>query len=171
MNTGTDASVAAACSYCGRANPEQLPACPGCGTPLRIETARPEPARKGKSKGLAVLLALLVGPLGLCYASVSFGLGMFLVAVPAYLITGGGLWFAIGIRVICVFLALMALRETEAGTKPSLAAVRLLNEAAQLENTDRAGAITAYEEIVRQFPGTSASAEAARNIEVLNRVS
>jgi len=44
----------------------------------------------------------------------------------------------------------------------------LLNTAARLETVDRAKAVAMYEEIVRSFPGTRASAEAHRNLQVLN---
>ena len=43
----------------------------------------------------------------------------------------------------------------------------LLDQAARLESADRAKAVALYEEIVRTFPGTRASKEAQRNIEVL----
>ncbi|PWU19308.1 MAG: hypothetical protein C5B50_06855 [Verrucomicrobia bacterium] len=53
---------------------------------------------------------------------------------------------------------------------PAGAASELLNAAAQLEGVDRSQAIAKYEEIIQRFPGTSASQEAARNIQTLSPV-
>jgi hypothetical protein len=46
-------------------------------------------------------------------------------------------------------------------------AQELLNFAAQLESVDRAKAVLIYNEILKKFPGTPASEEAQRNIQLL----
>ena len=48
-------------------------------------------------------------------------------------------------------------------------AARFLNAAARLESVDREKAIAAYRDIVRLYPNTTASREAAQNIEILIR--
>src|SRR5262245_19108283 len=101
----TTGSTAERCNYCGRENSESLPACAGCGTVLRTEPPQTESEKKPKSKVLAVLLALIFGPLGLCYASISGGLTMIVLAVPLYLVTRGGLLLSVGASVVCAIWA------------------------------------------------------------------
>jgi hypothetical protein len=169
MSATGDELIAASCSYCGLENSERLAACRGCGTPLGSAPVATHSEPKSKSKVLAVLLAFIFGPLGLFYATFSGGLTMIVIAVPLYLITRGGLYFSIGARVICVAWAYIAAREQDEASKPRREAIRLLDEAARLETTDRLRAITIYQEIIRLFPDTSASREAARNIQTLTR--
>ncbi len=47
---------------------------------------------------------------------------------------------------------------------------RLLDEAAKLEASDRAQAISTYEEVIQSYPDTRASREAKRAIEILQRM-
>ena len=59
-----------------------------------------------KSVGLALLLALFFGPLGLLYASVTGALIMFLICIPvAFFTVGIGLIFT---NIICVIWAIVA---------------------------------------------------------------
>jgi hypothetical protein len=94
---------------------------------------------------------------------------MIIISVPLYLITRGGLYFSVAGRVICAVWAFVALREQDETSKSRREAVRLLDEAARLESSDRAKAITTYQEIVRLFPNTPASREAEQNIQTLTR--
>jgi putative Ca2+/H+ antiporter (TMEM165/GDT1 family) len=169
MGTTTSESIAASCSYCGLENSERLAACSGCGTSLASVPTDIDSEPKSKSKVLAVLLAFVFGPLGLFYATVSGGLIMIIIAVPLYLITRGGLYFSVAGRVICAVWAFVAFHEQDEASKSRREAVRLLDEAARLESSDRAKAITTYQEIVRLFPNTAASREAEQNIQTLTR--
>lgn len=156
------------CAYCGRENVGPTTHCAGCGTPL--EPARPastppplpDPARDA---------ARAAASQRMWRGAILFGVGIFLTMVPypsAIRIPGGGI-FMIALAAVLFggyqfFQGLIALN----GQDPKNAtAEALLNEAAHLENEDRAKAITAYREVIRQFPGTGASAEAQRNIETL----
>jgi hypothetical protein len=51
--------------------------------------------------------------------------------------------------------------------EPNDRAQPLLNLAARLEDVDREKAVAVYQEIVKRYPGTPASDEAQRNIQVL----
>jgi hypothetical protein len=81
----------------------------------------------------------------------------------------GGLWFAIGNRIICTAWAYSAVRKRRESASPRSDPASLLDAAARLEDVDRVKAIAAYEDIVRLFPGTPASREAARNIHTLTQ--
>jgi hypothetical protein len=59
--------------------------------------------------------------------------------------------------------------QTDDGSYTQPDPASLLNAAAQLEGTDRVRAIAIYEDIVRFFPNTPASREAARNIQTLKK--
>jgi hypothetical protein len=165
----TDESAATSCPYCGRANVERLPACAGCSTILVSEPPQTDEKPKGKSKLLAVSLAVLLGPVGLCYVSVSGGVGMIVTFLLLRFLLHGGLWVAITGRIICAAWALVALSEREKAENPAGDPKRLLDQAALLESVDRSKAIAGYQEIVNLFPNTAASREAARNIQTLTK--
>jgi hypothetical protein len=160
--------IASSCSYCGLENKEGLRSCPGCGTPLAKE--QPSADHLPKSKLLAVLLALALGSPGLLYLSFGNFLGMCLILSPLMLIAmalKATLWMAIAGRIACAIRAFYAI---EAGNRaPSAEAQELLQEAARLENVDRAQALAKYAEIVSLFPDTTASREATRNIRILSQ--
>jgi len=122
-----------------------------------------------KSKFVGVFLALIFGPLGLFYSTVSGALIMIVMAVPIYLITRGDWWFSIGGRLVCAVWAYAALYEEDGAPNPGRDSARLLNQAAALEKNDVPQAVSGYEEIIRLFPDTAASQEAARNIQSLTR--
>lgn len=163
--------IAALCPYCGRKNPDLLTACSGCGTPLTSEKPQENTEPRKKSKTLAVLLALALGPLGLCYTSLSAGVLMFVVALPFILTHTGGLWVTIGGRILAAVWVYTAFREEVETEAPNAKrySEQLLQKAAYLENSNRADAITVYEEVIKLYPNTRASKEAARNIETLRR--
>jgi len=161
----------AACGYCGRANPDRLPACAGCGTPLGGAQPQEEDSPlQDKSKALALSLAFLLGPLGLFYvrawipAVVIIGL-----ALPFRLTQSGGLWLLIVVRLVCMAVVCYLFSDPEETVAPGRDANSLLDQAARLENIDRAQAIAAYEEIIRLYPGTPASHESERNIQTLRK--
>ena len=159
----------AACDYCGRQNPEGAPACSGCGKTLLVTMPPAEPGPKRKSKGVAVCLALVFGPLGLLYSSVYGGCVMLVLAFPLYLLTHGGLWFSLGGRIVCAAWAYAAFSNAaEAGT-PDQRARRLLETAARLESVDRRKAIAVYQQLAKLFPQSPAGREAVRNIDTLKR--
>lgn len=171
MNTALSESPATTCSWCGRKNQERAPFCSGCGTRLVAEPTAPEPLDvKGRSRMLAVSLTLIFGPLGLVYVR-AWGtlLLMVILSAPFVLTHTGGLWVSIGVRIISAALAYSLVGEQDGKSSPSDEWSRLLQEAARLENTDRAKAVAAYEDIARRFPNTLASKEATRAIEVLKR--
>ncbi len=167
----TTESPAQSCSYCGRANPDRLSTCTGCGTPLVSEPPPPastEPARK--SKAVAVFLSLIVGPLGLIYVGGWWqAFVMIVVGVPFFLTHKGGLWFTIGGRLVAAAWAYSVIVEQDDAPNPERDTRRLLDKAARLENVDFHKAIAAYEEVMRQYPGTRASKQAANAIETLKR--
>jgi hypothetical protein len=125
-------------------------------------------APKGKSKTLAVLLALVFGPLGLIYVGAwRPALKLIAAGMPFVLLDKGGLWLTFGSRIIGAAWAYHKVIEQDTAPNIDRDSIRLLDEAARLENFDRAQAIAVYEEIIQQYPETSASKEAARNIETL----
>ena len=156
--------IAGSCSYCGRENAERLRACSGCGSALsNVPVVRP------KSKRAAIFLAALLGPIGLCYCSISGGISMFLISIAAYIILSAAhlpwYFYTVFGRIACVIWALYAIGEQT----PRDAAKDLLEAAARLEASDPQQAIIAYEEIAIQFAGTRAGEEASRNIAVLRK--
>jgi hypothetical protein len=161
------------CSWCGRENSQRLPSCAGCGTRLVAET-QPEPgldeSPQPKSRVLAVCLALLFGPLGLIYVQ-AWGtmLVMILVFAPFIITHRGGLWITLGARLICAAFAYTLVKENSAEPNAARDATRLLTAAARLEGENREQAILAYADIIRLYPNTRASKEAASNIETLKR--
>jgi len=57
---------------------------------------------KGKSKLLAIILALIFGPLGLIHARAWItAFVMILIAVSFIITHTGGMWIAIGGRILC----------------------------------------------------------------------
>jgi hypothetical protein len=80
----------------------------------------------------------------------------------------GGLWLALATSVLCAAWAYHAVDELDERPNARRDSKRLLEIAASLESTDRDGAIAAYEEIIRLYPETAASAEAARNIQAMH---
>jgi len=171
--TGEDGHQGAAlsCEYCGRANAERLAACSGCGTPLiTTPTVLISSAPRQKSKFLAVCLALVFGPLGLFYATASGAVIMILIAAPFIVSRTGGYWVSIGGRLVCAVWAVYALTHDQGKSNSKADPQRLLDKAMRLESVDRTKAINAYKEVIRLFHNTSASREAARNVEVLTRL-
>ena len=118
----------------------------------------------------AIVFTLAFGPLGLLYVH-AWGTAfvVFVVAVILMATEKGGLWVAISGRIFCAIWAYRILVEADDSPDPGRDALRLLDEPARLESVDRVKAIEAYDEIIRLYPDTSASKEAARNIETLNR--
>jgi ribosomal protein L37E len=167
MSTAINEQAETKCGYCGRENLEHLSACAGCGYALTRSVRADDLQPKRKDKTLALTLALLLGPLGLLYASFSGGMIMLLVAATVYCTRHGGLWFIIVARIVCVAWAHHAVRKQRALARPPTDPASLLDEAARLEDVDRSKAIAAYHEIVKLFPDTAASREAARNIQTL----
>jgi hypothetical protein len=119
---------------------------------------------------LAVLLALIFGPLGLLYVR-AWGTASVLVLITAPLVImhKGGLWLTVGGRILCGALAYAMAAEQDETPNARRDSERLLDEAASLESLDRTKAIAAYEEIIRLYPNAVASKEAKRNIETLKR--
>lgn len=160
----TEQVPAASCDYCGHENPDGLHACPGCGTPLVNET-QPEQ----KSKAWAYAFAVVFGPLGLLYIRAWWPAFVLVIVRAPFLLThtATNLWVMLGIRFFSVITVWHEFSETEpsAGREAN----RLLDEAAKLERNDRAAATAAYQNIIRDYPGTSASSAASRNIKVLSR--
>ena len=169
MNATTN-EPAAACDYCGRENPDRLPACTGCGTPLVSAPPPTDIEPKGKSKGSAVALALLLGPLGLLYVRAWWpAFVMIVVAAPFIVTRTGGLWLTIGGRILCAVWAYYAVIEQDEAPNDRRDSARLLDEAARLESVDFSEAIAAYEEIVRRYPDSRASKQATDAIETLKK--
>jgi hypothetical protein len=77
--------------------------------------------------------------------------------------------FSIVSRLFCAFWAYYVFTEHEKRQSGQPDVSHLLNRAARLETIDSERAIKAYEEIVQNFPSTSAAHEAERNIEVLRK--
>ncbi|HEX5220749.1 MAG TPA: hypothetical protein VFZ59_14355 [Verrucomicrobiae bacterium] len=164
-------TIAAACSYCGRENPDRHHTCRECGTALA--TPEQQPANTGpcgKSKVVAVCLSLIFGPLGLVYVN-AWGAAFLAIAIgfPFVVTHKGGLWLTFGGRILCAVWAYCVLQEDDKAPNLRRDSLRLLNEAARLENVDRNQAIAAYEQIAKDYSGTDAGKEAARSIEVLRR--
>ena len=171
MGDISEGAIAAACSYCGRENPDRHRTCRECGTPLASPQAKPEnTGPRRKSKVLAVCLSLIFGPLGLIYVN-SWGAAFLAIAIgfPFVVTHKGGLWLTLASRILCAVWAYCILQQKDESPNIRRDSLRLLNEAARLENVDRREAIAAYEQIIRDYPGTDAGKEAAKSIEVLSR--
>ena len=89
---------------------------------------------------------------------------MVLLGLPFILTHKGGLWLTFASRILCAVWAYYAIIELDERPNIRRDSKRLLEKAARLESSDRAMALAAYENIIRLYPDTPASAEAARNI-------
>lgn len=168
--TSTTNEPAAACDYCGRENLDRLPACTGCRTPLISAEPPTDIQPRGKSKGLAAILALLLGPLGLLYVRAWWpAFVMIVVATPFVLTRNGGLWLTVGGRILCAVWAYYEVIEQDETPNDRRDSARLLDEAARLESVDFSKAIAVYEKIVRRYPESRASRQAADAIETLKK--
>src|SRR5690242_4653746 len=157
MSNAPEQTAAASCSYCGRQNPDRLPTCPGCGTPLVSEPYSPQTEPKTKSRVLAVCLALVFGPLGLFYVGAwQAAFIMMFIGAPFVLTHTGGLWLTIGSRILCATWAYCAAIEQARTPNTRRDSKRLLEEAARLENVDRSKAVAVCEQIIRLYPDTPA---------------
>ena len=162
MDVTNNEPIPATCDYCGRENTDRLTTCIGCGTPLIQDDS------KGKSKGVAFLLALLLPTIALFYIGAwKRALVIIFTALLLRFTIHGGLWFIVGVRIICVYWVYRAFAKQNEAPNADVDLSNLLDEAARLESVDRAKAIEAYEEIIRLHPDTSASWESARNIQTL----
>ena len=173
MSANLAEQPATICDWCGKENAQRLANCTSCGTRLVAE-AEPAPeaedSPKPKSRLLAVCLSLFFGPLGLIYVN-AWGTAflMLAIALPLLFTHAGGLWVTFGFRILCAFLAFSLVKENAVEPDSTRDSERLLVAAARLENVNREEAILAYEDIIRLYPNTRASNEAARNIETLKR--
>jgi hypothetical protein len=126
------------CDYCGRENPDQTPACSGCGTPFvdgsQAAAGVPEPDRPISFAGL---LECALGLFGLIAGHTS-GI-VHLVKGMAHLDT------AVNVD------------------SPAMH----LERAARLESVSLRAALALYEEIVQQYPGTGAAIEASRAVQTI----
>ena len=158
------------CSYCGWKNVDRQDTCGGCGNKL-VETAPPPREPHSKSMVMAVLLALAFGPLGLLYVNPGVGVALIGIGLAKILIfrMQAPIISFVGMRIICISLAVHGIYRHRAQMNPENDPELLLNKAAALETTDKQQAIDTYEDIARRFAGTVAGKEAVRNIEVLRR--
>jgi len=174
MNQRTPELIYESCSYCGQQNQSRLAVCPSCGTALVDEPHPTSSKPKRKSKAIAFWLAFIFGPLGLFYATVRGGLfalpmGWTVIFLFRVFKIPGGLLATIITHFLCAVWAFNVVKEQHEAPNPSRRSKRLLQAAARLENVDRLKAIVVYNQIVKLFPGTPASTEAARNIETLKK--
>jgi hypothetical protein len=170
MSHPNDKSIAESCGRCGLENREHLPICPHCGSSLSSGQSPADTKPKAKSKAVAICLALIFGPLGLLYVGAWMTAAVaIMVGSPFVFLRRGGLWLTFVSRIICASLAYRAVVEQDNASTVRRDTSRLLEAAARLESHDRAKAVAAYEEIVKSYPDTPASREAARNIQTLRR--
>ena len=94
---------------------------------------------------------------------------MILIGVPFLLTHQGGLWITIGSRLVAAAWAYNLAVEQDDAWIPQRDPGRLLDEAARLETVEFSKAIAAYAEVIRQYPDTPASKQAASAIETLQR--
>ena len=160
------------CSYCGRDNADEAVNCRECGTSF-LETDAP--AKKKKSKALAVILALIFGPLGLLYLGGEglmiflFVGGIGLFAFPLLVHAKMGALVRVLVRIACAFYAANAVDRRNETKSESAEAEEILLEAARLENKDMTQAIAKYEELVEKFPESRAAQEAKRNLQTIRK--
>lgn len=162
------------CDYCGQEYSVEATQCPSCGKSFAEEPVSPPPP---KSKTIAVVLALIFGPLGLLYLGGEgvmallfvVGVSIFVLPVVAYGVhmQGLGLLITILARVASVSWVLHALARREPGHAEELEAGQLLDEAIKLENADFGQAISKYEEVMQNYPGSNASKAAQTCIATL----
>lgn len=153
------------CSYCGQENGEKSVTCERCGTPLPGNGTLENPAvlasaNPARSHGEKLILQGALWFIG----GVGFTLFTYLVAANRpgggyYVVAYGAIFFGI----------VQAIRGISGGrgSDGNARAQEFLDAAAQLESVDRAQAITVYQEVIKQFPGTPASKEAQRSIQTL----
>jgi hypothetical protein len=124
---------------------------------------------KPKSLPLAIVLAAVLGPIGLAYSSITGAVVIILAALPFFLTQTGGIWLTIVGRLVCVVWAVYALSKKEMGGSTTAAdeAQNLLNEAARTERTDPKRAESLYREIIDRFSGTDQARDAAKDLEAL----
>jgi hypothetical protein len=136
----------------------------------------PESRAPKKSKAVAVILAAIFGPLGLLYLGMEglmvvilvIGIGFFalpLVMGAAHQVNGFGLLISLLGRALSVWWAVktVARQNLDSGASDASAeADALLDQAVKLEGVDMAQAVTKYEELIANYPGSSAS-RSARN--------
>ena len=94
---------------------------------------------------------------------------MILVAAPFILTQKGGLWITVGSRILCAVWAWHEVADQDEAPNDRRDSARLLDNAVRLERVDFSKAIAAYEEIVRMYPGSLASKQAADAIEMLKK--
>jgi len=162
------------CDYCGQEYSGEASQCPSCGKSFAEEPVSPPPP---KSKTIAVVLAVIFGPLGLLYLGVEglvvylfvIGISIFVLPVVAYGVhmQGLGLLIIILARVASVSWVLHALARREPGHAEEFEAEQLLDEAIKLENVDYGQAIAKYEEVIQGYPGSAASKSAQTCIATL----
>ncbi len=156
------------CDYCGKPNPDRFATCVNCGTVLATPAPGDAPQPGKKSRLLAVSLAILFGPLGLIYVRAWVPAAvMLLISFLVLLTRHGALWVVIGVRILAALWAYCAVSEQDEAPNAQRDSKRLLDQAARLESTDKIQAMAVYEQTIREYPDTSASREAARNIEAL----
>jgi DNA-directed RNA polymerase subunit RPC12/RpoP len=82
------------CSECGKDVSSKAAACPHCGAPVAVAPNVTPQVESKKDVGIAILLALLLGPVGLFYSSIGGGLFMLVAAAIALatesMVLGGG---------------------------------------------------------------------------------
>lgn len=170
QTTPPETALLEVCPYCGQENSVHLSVCAGCGTSLTKLTPEEERAPKRRSKGAAVILVLIFGPIGLFYVrAYLFSLTLVLIGVVLYVAKLSGLWSMIGARIFCALWVYHFLSEMEEPPGGKQDPQSLLNRAANLERYNVDEAIAAYEEIIHKYPNTAASEEAQRNITTLRK--
>jgi hypothetical protein len=158
------------CGYCGHENTAEAVHCSDCGTLLVEEQTTSESECPKKSKTVAVILALIFGPIGLLYLGleglmvVIFVVGIAFFALPLLVSAtnqfhGVGLLISLLGRAASAWWALTVVERRNSDPDAPDAGV-LLDEAAKLENVDFAQAIAKYEELIAKYPDSSASAMA-----------
>ena len=166
------------CDYCGGHNPDTATHCSGCGTALVPEPA-PESQALKKSKGVAVILAAIFGPLGLLYLGgeglmvvlLVMGIGFFafpLIMGAPHHVNGFGLLISLLGRALSVLWAVKAVarRNLDSGASDAEADA-LLDQAVELESVDMAQAVSKYKELISKYPASSASTSARNCLDTI----
>ena len=145
------------CAYCGMENEEVFKSCQGCGQPLTHGAQNQTP----RSLSPLALERIFRGALW-CGGGIIVTVGTFALQSNGgpYLVA----WGAMAYGAIQIY---RGFRTVLPGRKTSPDARQLLQFAAYLESVDPRRAIDLYRQIARQSPGTTASAEAERNIKTL----
>lgn len=137
-------------------------------------------AREGgakKSKGVAVVSALVFGPLGLLYLGLEgmmltlfiVGAGLFVLPFLMPLIhqTNFGLLVSLLVRAGCAAWAIKAVDQRNGRLADAPDAENLLDEATRLESIDLAQALAKYKEVVDKFPDSRSAKVAKSCIETM----